>query len=168
MPSSRSESHPDNWAWSADPVEGGRGVIVDIDGVISDASHRQHYLDGARRDWRGFFGACDLDPPIDSLVRMIDLFDPGISVLLMTARPYYVQDKTLEWLGAHGVRWDLLVMRGRADEGVTSARFKRRAAKELIEVGFEIEVAIDDDIRNIEMFRSLGLPAVYIHSGYYE
>ena len=33
-------------------------VIFDLDGVISDASHRQHFLKGAEKDWDGFFSAC--------------------------------------------------------------------------------------------------------------
>jgi len=40
--------------------------------------------------------------------------------------------------------------------------------KELRERGFEIKVAFEDDLRNIEMFRSEGVPCVYIHSGYYD
>ena len=40
--------------------------------------------------------------------------------------------------------------------------------KELRERGFDVKVAFEDDHRNIEMFRSEGVPCVYIHSGYYE
>jgi hypothetical protein len=29
--------------------------VVDIDGVLSDAAGRQHYLEQPRQDWRSFF-----------------------------------------------------------------------------------------------------------------
>ena len=42
-------------------------VVVDIDGVLSDAAGRQHYLEAPRRDWRGFFDACGDDPVIEEV-----------------------------------------------------------------------------------------------------
>ncbi|MCH2430604.1 MAG: hypothetical protein MK187_08355 [Acidimicrobiales bacterium] len=30
------------------------------------------------------------------------------------------------------------------------------------------ELAVDDDPRNAEMYRSAGVPTVYLHSGYYD
>ena len=158
---------PSNWTWAGDPADG-RAIIVDVDGVIADAMHRQHYLDGARRDWRGFFGACDEDPPIDSLIRFVALLTDDMTVVLLTARPYYVHAKTVDWLERHAVRWDLLVMRGRGHERLSSAGFKKRSVAELVDHGLTIEVALDDDLNNIEMYQSEGIPAVYIHSGYYD
>ena len=35
-------------------------------------------------------------------------------------------------------------------------------------VGFDIKASFEDDLRNIEMFKSEGVPCVYIHSGYYD
>jgi hypothetical protein len=29
-------------------------------------------------------------------------------------------------------------------------------------------LALEDDPRNVEMFRKAGVPTIYIHSGYYE
>ncbi len=161
-------STPENWIWADGSVGGGRAVIVDVDGVIADASHRQWYLDGARRDWRGFFEACVDDPPIDAVIRLVALFDPDVVVVLLTARPYYVTDQTETWLRANGVRWDLLVLRARADERTSSVPFKRRIVGELRQAGFDLELAIDDDINNVGMYHEEAVPAVYIHSGYYE
>ena len=50
--------YPEHWTWHAEPVAPGRAVVVDIDGVLSDASSRQHYLEYPRPDWRSFFDAC--------------------------------------------------------------------------------------------------------------
>jgi hypothetical protein len=35
---------PPNWRWRAGPVEPGPTVVFDIDGVLSDATSRQHFI----------------------------------------------------------------------------------------------------------------------------
>ncbi len=54
----------DNWVWRQTSIGddvGGPAVIFDVDGVLSDASVRQHLLEGWG-DWDSFFDACDDDP----------------------------------------------------------------------------------------------------------
>jgi phosphoglycolate phosphatase-like HAD superfamily hydrolase len=142
-------------------------VIFDIDGVLSDAASRQHYLEGGRRDWDAFFEACGDDPLIDEVARLLNLLDPSLGIILLTGRPLRVQPQTLAWLERYGLRWDLLIMRDFGD--YSAARyFKRRSVGELRQYGFDLKLAFEDDRRNLEMFRAEGVPCVYIHSGYYE
>ena len=42
-----------HWRWRDAPIEPGESAIFDLDGVLADANGRQHYLDGAVRDWDG-------------------------------------------------------------------------------------------------------------------
>jgi len=56
---------PDHWTWHEGAVEPGPAVAVDIDGVLSDAASRQHYLEAPRRNWNAFFEACGDDPVIE-------------------------------------------------------------------------------------------------------
>ena len=42
-----------HWTWRDGPTGPGAAVVVDIDGVLSDAASRQHYLEEERPDWRG-------------------------------------------------------------------------------------------------------------------
>lgn len=146
----------------------GAAVLVDIDGVLSDATGRQHFLEGqAKRDWRGFFDACGDDPLIDEVARLIGLLDRDLRIVLLTGRPVRVQPQTLAWLERYGVRWDLLIMRNAGDYAA-AREFKRGTVGELREHGFDLRLAFEDDRRNLEMFHEEGLPCVYIHSGYYE
>jgi hypothetical protein len=143
-------------------------VIVDIDGVLSNANERQHFLeDTKRRNWRAFFDACGEDTLIDEVSRLLDLLDPDLLVVLLTGRPLRVQPLTLEWLDRYGVRWDLLIMRVSGD--YSAARdFKRETVRDLRRRRFDLRLAFEDDPRNREMFHEEGLPCIYIHSGYYE
>jgi uncharacterized protein (UPF0128 family) len=78
-----------------------------------------------------------------------------------------VQPQTLAWLDRYKLRWDLLIMRDYGD--YDAARdFKRWTVEDLRRYGFDLALAFEDDRRNLEMFRSEGVPCVYIHSGYYD
>ena len=57
------------WTWNNELPKDSEVIIFDLDGVISDAAHRQHFLEGTEKDWNGFFSACTEDPPIISGVK---------------------------------------------------------------------------------------------------
>jgi hypothetical protein len=155
-----------NWRWHHGPVSG-PAVVFDMDGVLSDAASRQHYLAPGRRDWDGFFEACGEDPLIEEVAALLGLLDPQLAIVLLTARPLWVQPQTLGWLDRFGLRWDLLIMRDQGDYSAAAA-FKRSTVHDLRRQGLDPVLAFEDDRRNLEMFRSVAVPCVYIHSGYYE
>ena len=157
----------DNWLWRSERVAGRKAVVFDLDGVLSDAASRQHFLERPRRDWDAFFEACGDDPLIEEIARLLDLLDDELAIVLLTARPARVQPQTVAWLHRYGLRWDLLVMRDFGDYGA-AREFKRRSVRELKEAGFELVLSFEDDRRNVAMFRDEGVPSVYIHSGYYD
>ena len=159
---------PENWTWAAEPVAAAPCVLVDVDGVIADGWHRQHFLQNGQRDWKNFFANAFGDTPIPGSIALLDQFDAELAVVLLTARPHNLHALTVDWVREHGYRWDLLIMRHRSDGGLSSPKFKQRSVHELQERGFEPQLAIDDDQRNIDMFRAEGLNALYLHSGYYE
>jgi len=158
---------PPNWYWRRGPLPPGPAVVFDIDGVLSDASSRQHFLDHGRRDWRAFFEACGDDPLIEEIARLLELLDASLSVVLVTGRPLRVRPQTLAWLERYQLRWDLLVMRDRGDTGPVSA-YKRRTVEALRAHGLDLRLALEDDPANHAMFVEEGVPCVYIHSGYYQ
>jgi phosphoglycolate phosphatase-like HAD superfamily hydrolase len=158
---------PANWHWRDGEVEPSRAVVFDMDGVLSDAAGRQHYLEWPNRDWDAFFEACGEDQVIDEVVRLLDLLDPGLQVVLLTARPIRVQPQTLGWLERYRLRWDLLVMRDSHDYSA-ARNYTRLVVDSLRARGFDLRLAFEDDQRNVDMFHAAGVPCVYIHSGYYE
>ncbi len=107
----------DNWHWRDGQVAAGSAVVFDLDGVLSDAASRQHFLERPWRDWEAFFEACGEDPLIEEVARLLDLLDPRLVIVLLTARPAWVRPQTLAWLHRYGLRWDLLVMREFGDYG---------------------------------------------------
>lgn len=158
---------PEHWTWRDGPIDPGAVVVVDIDGVLSDATRRQHYLEAPRRDWRSFFDACGDDPVIEEIRVLLELLDPALGIVLLTARPERVHHLTEAWLARYHIRWDLLLMRPWGDYD-QSRDFKQSSVWELRRYGFELRLAIEDDQRNVEMFRAEGVPCIYFHSGYYD
>jgi hypothetical protein len=161
----------DNWLWRSDDEvpspPAAEAVVFDIDGVLSDASRRQHFIEYPRRDWESFFHACGDDELIAEVARLLEVLDPSMSIVLLTARPIRVLPQTLAWLERYGLRWDLLIMRDFGDY-LAARSFKQRTVGELRSRDFELRLAFEDDPRNVHMFHTEGVPCVYIHSGYYE
>ena len=154
---------PEHWTWRDGPVEPGPSVLIDIDGVLSDAATRQHYIEAPRRDWRGFFDACGDDPVIEEVRVMLDLLDRDVRVILLTARPQRVHELTEAWLRRYHIRWDVLLMRPWGDYEL-SRDFKQSSLWDLRDYGFEVLLGIEDDRRNVEMLRAEGVPTLYRHS----
>jgi phosphoglycolate phosphatase-like HAD superfamily hydrolase len=158
---------PEHYQWRTGPLVPGRAVVFDLDGVLSDAAGRQHYLEEGKRDWKGFFDAAGDDPLISEVATLLHLLVADLQVILLTARPVRVQEATLAWLDRYGLRWDLLIMREYGDYQA-STQFKRRTVGELRDLGFDLALAFEDDRRNVAMFHAQDVPCVYIHSGYYD
>jgi hypothetical protein len=158
-------AHPDHWTWRDGPVEPGPAVVIDLDGVLSDAATRQHYLEAPMPDWRGFFDACGDDPVIEEVKELLDLLDRDLRVVLLTARPQRVHELTEAWLARYRIRWDVLLMRPWGDYEL-SRDFKQASVWDLRSYGFELRLAIEDDRRNVAMFRAENVPCIYFHSGY--
>ena len=126
--------------------------------MLSDAASRQHYLESPRRDWRAFFDACGDDPVIEEIKVLLDLLDRDSAIVLLTARPERVHHLTEAWLRRYEIRWDVLIMRPWGDYEL-ARDFKqstvRRAARA---TGSTCGSRIEDDRRNVEMFRAEGVP----------
>ncbi len=162
-PSSQQSIH---WTWNGPIVRSAKAAVIDIDGVVSEASGRQHFLEGPKKQWREFFEACVEDPVIEETRVLLDHLSEDLCVVLLTARPAWVHGKTLAWLEHNKLRWNALLMKGYRDQR-PSVDYKRAALIEIREHSLTPICAIEDDPRNVAMFRSEGVPCLYRHSGYY-
>lgn len=144
----------------------GPAVVFDLDGVLSDATARQRFLEAGRKDWSAFYEACGEDPVVEEGTRLLGLLGPTLCVVLLTGRPERVQARTLEWLHRADLRWDLLIMRPPGDH-LRVSEYKRRALRALRAEGLEVRFAVEDDPQNHAVYLEEGVPCLYVHSGYY-
>ena len=159
-------SIPRHWHPRQEIVQRGDCVIVDIDGVLAAAAHRQHYLDPPWRDWDGFFAECSGDSVFEENKMLLELLDPDLTIVLLTSRPTWIQKATLDWLNRNNIRYDLLIMRPLGDFQA-SPGFKRDETESLRRLGHIPVLAIDDDMRNVRMYRSESIPTIFLDSGYH-
>jgi hypothetical protein len=51
---------------------------------------------------------------------------------------------------------------------MASRDFKRLTVDEMRSFGLDLQLAFEDDARNVQMFHEERIPCIYIHSGYYD
>ena len=159
---------PTRWVWRELECMPSQIVVVDIDGTIADASHRQHYLNQTPKRWKGFMSACVDDTPISETVEWIDSLPEDVGVALQTGRWPQQKELTIQWLHEHRIRWDLLISRSYHDKYVPVVDYKTSGISELLEYGYEIMLVLDDDPKIIQALDDLQIPNKYIYSGYYD
>jgi len=157
-------AYPENWCWNTGPVAPGKVVLVDIDGVIADARERMQGIETGRHRWPDFFKTVGDDELIGEVAHLLELISSDFIIVLLSARPLNSQNTTIEWLHRHKVRWDLMILRATSSMQ-RPAHYKRHRTRELRERGFEPVFSLEDDPRNVEMYREEGVPCLYIHSG---
>lgn len=77
-------------------------VLCDIDGTISDPTHRLHYVnrpEGEKKDWKSFFAEMDKDLVRNDVRMMLTAYNmQGKKIIFMSARPDTYKDVTKKWL----------------------------------------------------------------------
>lgn len=131
-------------------------VVVDIDGVVADVSHRLHLLDRRPRRWEEFFAAAAEDPPLPEGVALVTGLPAGHALCWLTGRPERNRAITEQWLAAHGMPDRPLLMR--ADPDHRPARQAKREHLRRLQRTHRIALVVDDDPAVIDMLAEDGLP----------
>ncbi|GGZ06107.1 hypothetical protein [Streptomyces nitrosporeus] len=118
-------------------------AVFDLDGTVADSRHRQHLLEGRRRDWAAFFAAAAADPPLAEGVELARSHAKECEVVYLTGRPERCRRDTLAWLERHGLPRGPVRMR-RNDDRRPARHTKLDVLRELARTR-EVRVLVDDD-----------------------
>lgn len=141
--------------------------IFDIDGTLSDLSHRLHLISDGQKDWDAFFDACSGDRPINRVIATCQMLHKAeATIVLLSGRSDAVRQKTVDWLNEHRVPFHALYMRKagdhRQDDVVKAELFERMAQewdlKNLLGV-------FEDRNQVVEMYRKRGLQVFQVADG---
>jgi len=141
-------------------------LILDLDGTLADTSHRAGFIEKPNptdEDWDRFFDPelVAQDVPIaesqDALGKVSKIFD---KVIFLTGRPEYLRKTTAHWLDAHfGVSPtpEELFMRPSGSK-ISSSTIKKGLLETKVKplYGDQDWVFIDDEVKNLEMFKNYG------------
>jgi predicted kinase len=142
-----------------------RAVIFDIDGTLSDPTHRLHYVTGSAKNWPAFFDTMDEDSvhePIRWLLWAIENNDTKI--IITTGRPETHREQTEAWLTRNGIGFHALYMRAAADYRPDNV-VKAQILDGILADGFEIVLVVDDRQSVVDMWRERGLTCLQCRPG---
>jgi predicted kinase len=145
-------------AWQyLDYMAGEPVVICDLDGTLCNCDHRRHFVQGDKKDWRGFFAGIKEDTPNHDVIEQLLMYmgEPA-KIIFVSARPEDHRTVTEEWLNVHfPYHYDGLIMRpsndGRPDIEVKNDIYEKYLSK------LKILAVFDDRPSVIRMWQSKGL-----------
>ena len=132
-------------------------VIADLDGTLCDVSSILHHVEGEERDFAAFHAASADCPPYEEVAEAVRAaHDAGKAVVVVTSREFVWRDLSLDWLVAHEIPYDELVMRivgdYRADEVVKAEMLDQLEAD-----GWTVSEAWEDSADIVELWESRGI-----------
>lgn len=141
--------------------------LFDIDGTLADCSHRIHHIQGEKKDWDSFFGACHLDTPIEhiiNLARALYYSDAFAKIVYVSGRSDQCRAQTELWMREHAVPLGPLYMRKAGDHRDDDV-IKLELLAQLKADGYEPIMAFDDRNRVVAAWRSAGIPCAQVAEG---
>lgn len=134
-------------------------LIVDLDGTLTDNTHRLHMFNSTVKDWKAINERSRYDLPNLWCQNLINLYSQaGYKIIFLTGRSEEFEDITREWLMRYvspAVDYTLL-MRGKLDTR-EDFEMKLDIYRSKIEPLYEVEFCIDDRTQVVNMWRALGL-----------
>ena len=130
-------------------------VIFDLDGTLSDHSHRLHLVTGEAKDYDQYYDLCDQDPPRWPVIHILQhLVLAGNIVEIWTGRPKRLLDKSVIWLKNHDVS-PALLKRMRSNDDFTPDKDLKGGWLERCSV--RPTIVFEDRPHMVEFWRSQGI-----------
>jgi len=142
-----------------------RVFIFDLDGTICNNSHRQHYVQGEKKDWDAFSDACGLDTPHIHILELAQVLARSYMLIFLTGRSIRAQALTEDWLRQYGL-WSgpRLFMRAEGDYRPDDV-IKSELMDRILAEGYEVIMAFDDRTSVVKMWRARGIPCAQVADG---
>lgn len=138
-------------------------VVFDLDGVLACNKHRLDHL--RKFDYEKYNKLCLEDPVLENNVKLLKYFHENrFLISILTGRPRSLSQPSLEWLKKNKIPFDYFSPRPDL-QGMSGFKMKS-----LIRMRGHMNISFffDDDPENISDAISIGITAIYIHSGYYD
>lgn len=143
-------------------------VICDLDGTLADITHRIHYIDGKnsrKKDYDAFYKSCPNDVPKQNIIALVRALHKDHRIYIVSGRSDSVYKETVEWLVAHDIPFDRLLMRKSGD--YTPDNVLKQHWLKVGDLGkpSDILFAIDDRWRIVDMWRKQGITCLQVDYG---
>lgn len=141
--------------------------IFDIDGTVSDASHRLHFIKNKPANWNAFFEACEDDLPIPETIAILRALQlTGHTIVLSTGRSEAIRDKTKHWLAEYlPAPVSGLYMRTAGDYREDTIVKEELLDKIIYDWNQPIGGAFEDRQQCVDMYRKRGIRVFQVAEG---
>ena len=89
--------------------------VFDIDGTLSDLTHRRHHVEQKPKNWPAFWAGMGDDAPHEHMIWLARSVFGRCRIVLCSGRNEAHRDVTVAWLQKHKVPFDHLFMRSDGD-----------------------------------------------------
>lgn len=137
-------------------------IICDLDGTLANNKHRQHFMNGVKKDWGRFFAAMGDDlvfPEVLFLLQAIRRGMPNVRIIVASGRPSEYLVETAMWLARVGAPYDKLVLR-KPNDNRSDAVAKHEMLLGFLACDFKPILSIDDRPEVVDMWRRNGVPCI--------
>lgn len=141
-------------------------ILVDIDGTLSDPTHRLHFVTGRQKDWPSFFATLGEDGVHQEIRELVQVFNntlgpmplemPQYDIVLCSGRPDNYRPQTERWLALHKIPYHALYMRPAGDFRPDDI-VKEELLDCILADGYKPLLVVDDRPRVVAMWRKRGL-----------
>jgi len=139
-------------------------AIFDMDDTLCTLEHRRDKaMESGKMNYKTLFdpNLVEYDLPEDHVVDLAETLAMfNTKIIIMTARPYYMDTATREWLINNNIPFDQLITKEKNKVFQKSSLWKESKLLELLQdISIEqIVLSIDDNKDNQAMFESYGIP----------
>ena len=139
-------------------------AIFDMDDTLCTLEHRRNKaMESGKINFNILFDSklVEYDLPEDHVVDLAETLAMfNTKIIIMTARPYYMDIATRKWLINNNIPFDQLITKEKNKIFQKSSLWKESKLKELLQdINIEqIVLSIDDNKDNQAMFESYGIP----------
>ena len=139
-------------------------AIFDMDDTLCTLKHRRDKaMQSGKMNYKILFNPklVEYDLPENHVVELAEILKMfNTRIIIMTARPYYMEEATKQWLKNHRIPYFKLITKEKNRVFQKSSIWKESKLQELLEdINIEqIVLSIDDNKDNQAMFESYGIP----------
>jgi phosphoglycolate phosphatase-like HAD superfamily hydrolase len=145
-------------------------IIVDIDGTLSDPSHRLHYIRNKPKRWDLFLAGA-LEDKVNEDIRwlVLALYNDGFDIIIATAREEGNRELTEKWLNeVAGLEGTYKKVYMRPDKDFRSDfDIKTEMLDQIKADGYNPVMAIDDRNSAVAAWRKAGIRTLQVAEGNY-
>jgi hypothetical protein len=130
-------------------------AVFDLDGTLINIESVAHFA--ADKEWDAFHEATLDCPPHDDMIRFALMCQRLCDLIICTAKPIKLHDRALNWLSAHGILPDAMLMRPSHDYR-PSAELKLDLIKEHLGDDWKSQVlfTVEDRDKMVDAWRAAG------------